>query len=314
MLVDLSSHNPNPATIDWAAAKAGGVQAVFGKATQGTTYTNPYYRDYVSACASAGIPFAAYHFANMTTPAAEAAYFRSVAGPNAKVLDIETSSTTAWIDAFLVALNEPSTEEMTYGSASTLPRNVTRGLLWPAAYGPAPGFGECWQTTDAQTVPGIGSPVDASVCTGTQAQFETCFGLVPTPQGGTVPAPTDVVDSWDVPGTGGGYFNLLASGALDGYGPVTDGQIEYVACANDGGRYHFGPVQTPGVFCYPGLPAADREGTRYFVRMIVLSYEGKPVGVGAPGPAGPQGPAGSPANIAPVVARLNAAAKALAGG
>ena len=66
-------------------------------------------------------------------------------------------------------------------------------------------------------------------------------------------------------------------------------ELEYVASANDGARYHFGPQVTPGVFSYPGLPAADKVGTRYFVALNIIAYQGKPVGVGVAGPPGPSG-------------------------
>lgn len=114
---------------------------------------------------------------------------------------------------------------------------------------------------------------------------------VDIPQSGEdVPAPSDVVDSWSVPGSdGAAYFDLHADGGLFAYGSAVPSQLEYVASANDGSRYHFGPAQTPGTISYPGLPPADRVGTRYFLSMTVLSYLGQPVGVGPAGPAGAPG-------------------------
>lgn len=119
---------------------------------------------------------------------------------------------------------------------------------------------------------------------------------VDTPQtGADVPSPTDVVASWSVPDSGGSsYFDLHADGGLFAYGGAQPSALEYVASANDGARYHFGPVQTPGVISYPGLPPADRVGTRYFVEMTVLSYQGQSVSAGATGPSGPAGPTGVP--------------------
>jgi Rv2525c-like, glycoside hydrolase-like domain len=153
------------------------------------------------------------------------------------------------------------------------------------------------------------------------------FGQLPRPntppQGGDVPAPTDVVASWSVPGSdGGAYFDLHADGGLFAYGGA-NGVLEYIASSNDGNRYHF-PVNIGGedIISYPGLPAADRQGTRYFVAMTVLSYEGQAVGQGPQGPAGPEGPAGppgpqgnpgAPADLSALNARLVVAGKALAG-
>ena len=71
MLVDLSSNNAHP--IDYAAAKAGGVQAAFVKATQGLGYTNPFYAQDVAGFAAVGVPVLGYHFAMFTDPLAEAA-------------------------------------------------------------------------------------------------------------------------------------------------------------------------------------------------------------------------------------------------
>lgn len=322
MIIDLSSNNIHPVT--WPQVKAAGVQGVILKATQGTTYVNPDYAGDVAGASAAGLPVIAYHFADFTTPVAEARYFLSVAGRRGRVLDSETNSTAAWQNAFLAALGLPGTEELDYGSASTLPSGAVRSLIWAAAYGPKPNKGEVlWQFTSGAPVPGITGTVDASEWLGTQAQFDAVFAIA-TPGGTDVPAPTDVVDSWSVPGTDGAqYCNLLASGAFDSYG-VTVGAIEYVAVSNlPQGRYHFGPKQTPGVFTYLQLPASVQTPefpTRYFVRMEVLSYRTEPVGVGPrgpqglPGKEGPQGPPGPPANVGSIIARLNAAAKALAGG
>lgn len=89
-----------------------------------------------------------------------------------------------------------------------------------------------------------------------------------------MPKPTDVVATWTLPGSNGSkYVNLLANGSLDSYG-ITVGQLTYVACANDGTRYHFGPNGDRATFTYDGLPAATRVGTRYFVTMQVLGYNG----------------------------------------
>lgn len=183
-LVDISSNQPHP--IDFAKVKASGISAVFVKATQGTGYTNQFYAGDIAAARAAGLQVAGYHFKGTGTAQAEAAYFHSVAGADAKILDVETSTDVAWIDAFLVALNEPSSEELTYGSASTLPHNINRGLLFPAAYGPTDPHDPnevVWQYSQTSQVPGITGDVDESEWTGTQAQWDAFFGLIPTPTG-----------------------------------------------------------------------------------------------------------------------------------
>ena len=130
-------------------------------------------------------------------------------------------------------------------------------------------------------------------------------GIDPPPSGGDVPLPTDVVATWSVPGTdGAAYFDLHADGGLFAYGGAVPTELEYVACGNDGSRYHFGPKQTPGVISYPGLP--PQAGTRHFVAMTVLTYNGTPANIG---PAGPAGPAGAGINVA----QIHAAGQALLG-
>lgn len=190
LIIDRSSNNGRP--VDWAAVKAAGVIGVIIKATQGTNYTNPLYAVEVAEATAAGIPALGYHFAGFTDPAAEAAYFHRVAGPRARILDSEMNTNVAWQDAFLAALNLPAAEEMDYGSASTLPRSGIRALLWPASYGKNYGFGDCWQFTDAQVVPGMPGKVDASMWVGPDADFYALFNItapVPIPSQ-PVPPPT----------------------------------------------------------------------------------------------------------------------------
>ena len=172
LILDLSSNNPHP--IDFKAVAASGVSAVIVKATEGTGYTNPFYAEDMAGARAAGLQVAAYHFASFGDVNAEAAYFKSVAGADAKVLDIETSTDTAWMTAFRATLPNVS---MLYGSGSSLPRTIYP-LNWEASYGaPAPmGLCQLWQYTDAQNVGGIGAPTDASKWTGTQQQYDNFFG------------------------------------------------------------------------------------------------------------------------------------------
>jgi lysozyme len=189
MIIDLSSNNGHP--IDYAAAKAAGVQAAIIKATDGATYVNPFYARDVSGFESVGVPVIAYHYAEFGNVAAEAAHFKAVAGVRARVLDSETSTNAAWQQEFLNELNLASDQEMDYGSASTLPRGV-RALLWPASYGKNYGFGDAWQYTDAAVINGIPGKVDASTWIGSLADFYALFSVdapAPAPAPTPVPAP-----------------------------------------------------------------------------------------------------------------------------
>jgi len=185
MIVDLSSDDAHP--IDYAAAKAAGVTGVFVKATEGMGYTNPYFHEDVAGFQAVGVPVLGYHFASFGDVNAEVAHFKSVAGPLARVLDSETSTDANWQNAFLSALGLWPTQRCNYGSASTLPR--TASLLWVADYGANPGFGDCWQFTDAGTVAGISGDVDISAWTGSTANFDSLFNIASPPVPPKPPAP-----------------------------------------------------------------------------------------------------------------------------
>lgn len=171
-IIDLSSNNPHP--IDWAAVKASGVTGVIVKATEGTGYTNPFYAGDIAGARAAGLDVAAYHYASFGDVAAEAAYFKSVAGADAKVLDVEMSTDSAWMQAFRAAL---PTVNMLYGSGSTINRTIYP-LTWEASYGQSHPSGLCqmWQYTDALAVGGISAPVDGSQWMGSDGQYAAFFG------------------------------------------------------------------------------------------------------------------------------------------
>lgn len=172
--------------------------------------------------------------------------------------------------------------------------NVAQPHYWIAAY---PGIGPSLYSGSiahqyADSGPN-GENIDISVVA---PYWPGVDQAVPSPTGDDVPASTDVVASWSAPGSDGSvYYDLHADGGLFCYGGAVPTDLEYIASANDGGRYHF-PTTIDGVvyFSYPGLPAADRQGTRYFLSMTALSYKGQPVGgTGAQGPAGPMGAPGA---------------------
>jgi hypothetical protein len=179
VIVDLSSNNGHP--INYLAAKEAGVTGAIIKATDGTGYRNPDFATDVNGFVGVGVPTVGYHFAEFRSPQAEAAWFISVAGSRARVLDSETNTNIAWQNAFLTALGLPGNEELDYGSASTLPRSGIRSMLWPASYGKSYGFGDCWQYTDSLAVNGIPGRVDASQWIGPQAHFDALFSLTPAP-------------------------------------------------------------------------------------------------------------------------------------
>jgi hypothetical protein len=120
----------------------------------------------------------AYHFAGMGQAAAEAEFFRSVAGGWARMLDFETSTDWGWARTFLSNLEASASNSLTYGSASSLSQGYAQipSMIMVAAYGQGyPGFGVIWQFTDAAQIPGIVGNVDESSWHGTEMQYDLLF-------------------------------------------------------------------------------------------------------------------------------------------
>jgi GH25 family lysozyme M1 (1,4-beta-N-acetylmuramidase) len=115
--LDVSNWN---GTINWATVAAAGYRFAFGKATEGTSYTDATYTANRNGSESAGLVFGAYHFARPTgstiaaataSAIAQADHFLAVAAPQPgelpPVLDLETtgklppSRLLAWTLAWL---------------------------------------------------------------------------------------------------------------------------------------------------------------------------------------------------------------------
>lgn len=211
-IIDTSSNNhPGNAPIDWVSVKNAGVTTAIVKATQGTNYTNPFYASDVAGAKAAGLDVLAYHFAGFGAAASEVAYFKSVAGSLARIVDIETSTNVTWTRAFIQTLGLPPDQCMTYGSASTLKDFYQQlpSLAWPAAYGQGyPGWGVLWQFTSSASIPGIVGSVDENRWYGTEVQYETLFGLYDPP-----PEPPDPKENPTV-------TSLISGGQLHVWGVV----------------------------------------------------------------------------------------------
>jgi lysozyme len=259
IIVDLSSNNGHP--IDYQAAKDSGVIAAIVKATDGTSYVNPYYGADSAGFEAVGVPVIAYHFAEFGDAVAEAAHFVAVAGDRARVLDSETNSNVEWQNEFLSALHLPSNEEMDYGSASTLPRGGIRALLWPASYGRDYGFGDAWQFTDAQVVPGIPGLVDASIWRGTQADFDSLFNIAPPALDGPTNYPGDKVKAIPVNvqiSQGHGWIPspvpaaTVVTVSVDDINPEVSGIYDDVIPTYRGAATQAGPHSPNGALCFTG--------------------------------------------------------------
>jgi GH25 family lysozyme M1 (1,4-beta-N-acetylmuramidase) len=185
--MDVSSYQGN---VDWATAWANGAKFVYIKATESTTYTNPYFTQQYNGSYNVGMIRGSYHFATPDTSggATQADYFIAHGGgwsadgktlPGA--LDIEynpygaecyglsAASMVSWIHAFA---NEYHAREgvypviySTYDWWSTCTGNdgsfATTSPFWIARYstsaGTLPagyGFYTFWQYADSGTFPG----------------------------------------------------------------------------------------------------------------------------------------------------------------
>lgn len=230
-IIDVSSQNHGPSSsvpINWAAVAKDGVTAAFIKATQGTTYTNPWYLRDLRGAQAAGILTCAYHFAGSGNPITEAEYFLSVAGAvKARMLDFETRTDAQWARTFLLTLGRPRSELITYGSASSLKDFYAQlpSMAFPAAYQKlSPGWGACWQFTDAATVSGIPGVCDEDRWLGDETQYSTLFGVFDPP---TEEEPVLIAYT----PSGNGYWLIsMTTGAVDAFGDA-----QYFGGVNDAG-------------------------------------------------------------------------------
>ncbi|MEM7091411.1 MAG: GH25 family lysozyme [Actinomycetota bacterium] len=178
--------------IDWAAVAADGISFGFAKATESTTFRDPYFAKNWSGMAAHGVARGAYHFFSTKHPGADQAnFFLSVLGDEAgdlpPVIDIETGSPNpaeiqAWLDTVERALG---VRPMIYASLSFA--NDHLGAfgdypLWIAEYNTqatptlpsAWSTWQFWQYSDKGSVNGIAGNVDVDRHNGP-------LGAVPAP-------------------------------------------------------------------------------------------------------------------------------------
>lgn len=187
-------------SLDWAAVRADGVTFAFVKATEGSTYVNPYFAGDWEATRGVGILHGAYHFArpSVGTAAAQARHFVATAGNHDQVgdlppvLDLEATGgltvpeLRAWTQHWLTTVEgltgrvpiiytSPAFWETHLGNSTAF----TRYPLWIAHYnvtaprvpGGWPGW-TFWQSTSKGRVQGIAGDVDVNAFNGTRSQLE----------------------------------------------------------------------------------------------------------------------------------------------
>jgi GH25 family lysozyme M1 (1,4-beta-N-acetylmuramidase) len=183
---DVSGHQGN---VNWRSAASKGAKFSYVKATEGTTYSNPYFKQQYNGAYSTGLIRGAYHFAtpNTSTGIAQADHFVSKGGgwsadghtlPPALDLEYNPYGATcygmtpaalvAWVHAFvdevhLRTARYPTIYTSTRWWALCMGNNAGFGAdpLWIARYNKSlgslpPGWKTytIWQYTDAGALPG----------------------------------------------------------------------------------------------------------------------------------------------------------------
>jgi GH25 family lysozyme M1 (1,4-beta-N-acetylmuramidase) len=184
--IDISSNNGG--TIDFAKVYAAGIRAVYIKATEGISYTNPYFKKHAAAARAAGLKVGYYHFYQPAKDAtAQAKYFLSVinglASDMKPCLDFETagSLTKATLStaakAFLDYVKSTGISPLIYSYTSFinsyLNSSVASYPVWVADYkNGSPSSNSVWGTSYAGwqysssgSVSGISGNVDLNTFT-----------------------------------------------------------------------------------------------------------------------------------------------------
>jgi len=184
--------HPNGATIDWGAVRASGRSFAFVKATEGLSYTNPYFGSDWAGVQASGMVRGAYHYGRPELdPTSQADFFVSVMGLLARgdlppVLDLESSGNLdatgllGWVGAFLSRVQALTGRRPLIYTYPNFWKNATGDsrafagqLLWIADYNggsgptlPLPGGWRdwaFWQRTSSGSLPGIVGDVDLDV-------------------------------------------------------------------------------------------------------------------------------------------------------
>lgn len=183
--IDVSNHQ---GVVNWDSVKAAGIIGGIAKATEGASYTDPYFKGNWKSLNDRGMVRGAYHFARPDSHSAsvEANYFLNAIGPvnpwDILVLDIEvgTGNLGAWALQWLqIVKQKTGVTPWVYSYGPFLSAHLTTpGLeaypLWIAAYQstqPAPRSPwtslEAWQYTSSAQVPGVSGNCDESYLIGT---------------------------------------------------------------------------------------------------------------------------------------------------
>jgi GH25 family lysozyme M1 (1,4-beta-N-acetylmuramidase) len=217
--------HPGGTAISWTKVKAAGNSFAIVKATEGSTYTNPWYARDVAGARAAGLVVGGYHYArptsSMSSAASQARHFAAVIGDVRRpgtmppILDLESTGglsagqLVTWTQVFTETLRELTgrapvvyTYVNFWSSRMAGTAAFTRFPLWLAYYNPRVyppligGWSEhtMWQYTDRAKISGISGGVDRNRFMGSAAELAAfADGTVQTPWPVSAPAaPTRV--------------------------------------------------------------------------------------------------------------------------
>lgn len=187
--IDVASYQGYP---NWSSVKSSGKSFAFTKATEGTTYTNPYFATNWSRMKSAGLIRGAYHYGRPgTDPTSQADYFCNTVHPTSgdlqMTLDIETtdgkssSQVRSWIVTFINRIQYRTgrpgiiytgfyfwRDSAGNGSNLNCPLWLAAYVSDPSSYVPAAwSTWSFWQYTSSGSVSGVSGNVDRDAWNGT---------------------------------------------------------------------------------------------------------------------------------------------------
>jgi GH25 family lysozyme M1 (1,4-beta-N-acetylmuramidase) len=217
--------HPGGKAIGWTNVKQAGNSFAIVKATEGSTYTNPWYARDVAGARAAGLVVGGYHYArptsSMSSAVSQARHFAAVIGDVRRpgtmppILDLETTGglsagqLVTWAQVFTETLRELTgrapvvyTYVNFWSSRMAGTAAFTRFPLWLAYYNPhvyPPLIGgwsdhTMWQYTDRAKISGISGGVDRNRFMGSAAELAAfADGTLQTPWPvGAPAAPTRV--------------------------------------------------------------------------------------------------------------------------
>jgi GH25 family lysozyme M1 (1,4-beta-N-acetylmuramidase) len=233
---------PHGKPINWAAVARDGMEFAIVKASESTTYKNPFFADDYQGAEDAGLVRGSYHFARPayplnTTAVAQADYFAKLIGEVdtpatlPPVLDLEVTGglpradLVTWAQIFLYHLRTVThrtpmlyTYPSFWSDVLDDPGAFSRFPLWMASYcHPVPDCAptaDLWQYTSSASISGISGGVDESRFVGTRGlEWEVLSdgtakspwpSALPKPPHAlaVTPGPTTATVSW-VPGNAG---------------------------------------------------------------------------------------------------------------